>query len=74
MTGLTVLTSYHVAQTVPSGQLCRHLYNDLLLLYHQSWSPQHLQYVPRMRKPVFGVSDQVQHKPGCAATVKMARG
>ena len=21
-----------------------------------------------LRKPVFGVSDQVQHKPGCAAT------
>ena len=21
-----------------------------------------------VRKPVFGVSDQVQHKPGCAAT------
>ena len=21
-----------------------------------------------MRKPVFGVSDQVQHKPGCSAT------
>ena len=28
-----------------------------------------------MRKPVFGVSDQVRHKPGSTATeVKMARG
>ena len=23
---------------------------------------------PVVRKPVFGVSDQVQHKPGCTAT------
>ena len=27
-----------------------------------------------MRKPVFGVSDQVLHKPGCTTTHKMARG
>ena len=27
-----------------------------------------------VRKPVFGVSDQVRHKPGCTATDKMARG
>ena len=23
---------------------------------------------PRRQKPVFGVSDQVRHKPGCSAT------
>ena len=27
-----------------------------------------------MRKSVFGVSDQVRHKPSCAASQKMARG
>ena len=25
-------------------------------------------YLSVVRKPVFGVSDQVQHKPGCTAT------
>ena len=27
-----------------------------------------------MRKPVFGVSDQVPHKPGCTGTEDIARG
>ena len=27
-----------------------------------------------VRKPVFGVSDQVRHKPGCTATEDIARG
>ena len=34
-----------------------------------SWEKYGLHNMSRdVRKPVFGVSDQVRHKPGCAAT------
>ena len=40
--------------------------NRLLALYFSNLSLQQMSLV--VRKPVFGISDQVRHKPGCKTT------
>ena len=38
------------------------------LNFHLTHGPNNIEMSLVVRKPVFGVSDQVRHKPGCTAT------
>ena len=68
----TVSLNLSDVHNTPSGKVLNgHLYNGVAVeetdsdreCYHGRY---HMSLV--LRKPVFGVSDQVPHKPGCTAT------
>ena len=60
--GFTVNTSLFIKSLCQLNSLCEHLYTHKALTTHQ------IDMSLVLRKPVFGVSDQVRHKPGCTSS------
>ena len=60
--------SNEYSQSMCRAKMSNNVYPVYPVLLYENGVRGDLNYEPRCEKPVFGVSDQVPHKPGCATT------